>query len=184
MKGAELEVVELKFSRHGPIFYEDGDKYKAYAMRSTLHEPGSTGYPAALRLNVVSDCVEFLDALDYWMAPTENMICGDADGNIAWQASALSPSRDGWHGRLPVPGTGDYEWNGFRNDLPRELNPDRGWIATANHDIHPEGYDPPLFFKTQGPFERFARVTDVLASASNSTVQDSAILASAWVLNR
>ena len=173
VKGAAPEVVELKFSRHGPIFYEDAENQKAYALRSTMHEPGSTGYLAALRLNVANDCVEFLDALDAWMAPTENMVCGDADGNIAWQASALSPKRDGWQGRLPVPGTGAYEWDGFRDDLPRELNPERGWIATANNDIHPEGYDPPLFFKTQGPFARFDRVSSLLAGGSDFTVQDS-----------
>ena len=146
VRGGEPEGIELKFSRHGPIFYEDAEHHRAYAMRSTMHEPGSTGYLSGLRLNVASNCEEFLDELAYWFAPTENMICGDADGNIAWQASALSPSRDGGHGRLPVPGTGEYEWQGFRDDLPRELNPERGWVATANHDIHPPDYDPPLFF--------------------------------------
>ena len=171
--GDEPEILELKFSRHGPIFFEDTENLKAYSIRSTMHEPGSTGYLPALRLNVASNCSVFLDELDYWFAPTENMICGDADGNIAWQASALSPKREGWHGRLPVPGTGGYEWSGFRDDLPREFNPERGWVATANHDIHPEGYDPPLFFKRQGPFARFERVADVLSSGSNFTVQDS-----------
>lgn len=173
VKGSEPEIVELKFSRHGPIIHEDTENHRAFAIRSTMHEPGSTGYLAALRLNVAADCIEFLEALDYWHAPTENMICGDADGNIAWQASALSPRREGWLGRLPVPGTGAYEWNGFRDDLPRELNPERGWIATANHDIHPEGYDPPLFFKRDGPFERFARLAGVLSKGSGFTVQDS-----------
>ena len=173
IRGGGTEVLELKFSRHGPIFHEDAANNRAYAMRSTMHEPGSTGYLAGLRLNVASDCIEFLEALDYWFAPTENMVCGDADGNIAWQASALSPRRDGWHGRLPVPGTGEYEWQGFRDDLPRELNPERGWVGTANHDIHPPGYDPPLYFKTQGPFARFARVSEVLSSGDAFTVQDS-----------
>jgi penicillin amidase len=174
VRGAdEPEILELKFSRHGPVFFEDTENLKAYSIRSTMHEPGSTGYLPALRLNVASNCAEFLDELDYWFAPTENMICGDADGNIAWQASALSPKRDGWHGRLPVPGTGEYEWSDFRDDLPREFNPERGWVATANHDIHPPGYDPPLFFKTQGPFARFARVTEVLSSGRDFTVQDS-----------
>jgi penicillin amidase len=173
VKGAEPEVVELKFSRHGPIFHEDRENHRAYAMRSTMHEPGSTGYLAALRLNVVDDCAEFLEALDYWYAPTENMVCGDADGNVAWQASALSPDRRGWLGRLPVPGTGRYEWNGFRDDLPEEYNPARGWVATANHDIHPAGYDPPLFFKQQGPYERFARVSEALSNGRDFTVEDS-----------
>lgn len=173
VRGEQPEILELKFSRHGPIFSEDPDNLKAYSIRSTMHEPGSTGYLSALRLNVASNCSVFLDELNYWFAPTENMICGDADGNIAWQASALSPNREGWHGRLPVPGIGNYEWNGFRDDLPQEFNPERGWVATANHDIHPAGYDPPLFFKTQGPFARFARVAEVLSQGRDFTVQDS-----------
>ncbi len=176
--GAESDsvVVELEFSRHGPIFHRDTANHLAYAMRSTMHEPGTTGYLAGLRLNVVDDCRGFLEEMRHWLAPTENMICGDADGNVAWQAAALSPNRPNWHGRLPVPGTGAYEWDGFRDDLPTEYNPERGWVGTANHDIHPPGYDPPLFFKTAGPFARFARVREVLDAGSDFTLEDSRAL--------
>jgi len=173
VKGSAPEIVELKFSRHGPIFHEDTAHNLAYALRSTMHEPGSTGYLASLRLNVVDDCAAFLEELQYYKAPTENMICGDTNGNIAWQASAASPRRVGWMGRLPVPGDGRYEWDGFRDDLPRELNPDRGWIATANHDIHPPGYDPPLFFKSGTSFPRFERVAEVLSEGDGFTLEDS-----------
>ncbi|MGD2120996.1 MAG: penicillin acylase family protein [Gemmatimonadota bacterium] len=173
VKDREPEIVELKFSRHGPVFFEDTLNHLAYALRSTMHEPGATGYLAALRLNVVESCQEFLDELDYWKAPTENMICGDAQGNIAWQASAASPRREGWLGRLPVPGSGAYEWQGFRDDLPREYNPERGWIATANHDIHPPGYDPPLYFKTGSSFPRFERLAEVLSHGNDFTLEDS-----------
>jgi penicillin amidase len=174
--GAEPEVVELKFSRHGPIFQEDTANHLAYALRSTMHEPGSTGYLAALRLNVVEDCEQFLGELRFWKAPTENMICGDSAGNIAWQASAASPRREGWLGRLPVPGNGEYEWRGFRDDLPTEFNPERGWIGTANHDIHPPGYDPPLYFKTGSSFPRYERVAQVLSVADGHSVEDSKAL--------
>ncbi len=173
VKDGEPETIELEFSRHGPIFHRDPENNLAYAMRSTMHEAGTTGYLSGLRLNVVSDCTGFLEEMRYWKAPTENMICGDADGNVAWQAAALSPSRPNWHGRLPVPGTGEYEWDGFRDDLPTEFNPERGWVGTANHDIHPPGYDPPLFFKTAGPFARFARVQEVLNAGDNFTREDS-----------
>ena len=176
VKGGTTEIVELKYSRHGPIFYEDRANNLAYALRSTMHEPGSTGYLSALRLNGVDGCRAFLEELRFWKAPTENMICGDADGNISWQASAASPRRRGWHGRLPVPGTGEYEWDGFRDDLPREFNPERGWIATANHDIHPPGYDPPLFFKTGASYPRFERVAAVLGAGEGFTLEDSRVL--------
>ncbi|HSH76557.1 MAG TPA: penicillin acylase family protein, partial [Longimicrobiales bacterium] len=172
--GGGREIIELKFSRHGPIFYEDSENRRAYAMRSTMHEPGTTGYLGSLRLNGVSSCPEFIEQLAYWKAPTENMVCGDVDGNISWQASALSPRREGWHGRLPVPGTGGFEWTGFRDDLPAELNPERGWVATANHDIHVHapGYDPPLFFKTAGTFDRWERLRTVMPTLTAVTVED------------
>ena len=173
VKGADPEIVELRFSRHGPIFHVDTVNHLAYALRSTMHEPGSTGYLAALRLNVVDDCETFLDELVHYKAPTENMLCGDVHGNIAWQAAAASPRRIGWMGRLPVPGDGRYEWDGFRDDLPTELNPERGWIATANHDIHPPGYDPPLFFKTGTSFPRYERVAEVLSGGERFTLEDS-----------
>ncbi|MGQ0704419.1 MAG: penicillin acylase family protein, partial [Gemmatimonadales bacterium] len=134
--------------------------------------PGSAGYLSALRYYVLDDCRQFLEAQRYYKAPTENMICGDAQGNIAWQASAASPKRPNWHGRLPVPGTGEYEWDGFRDDLPRELNPERGWIATANHDIHPPGYDPPLFFKNGPQTARYDRIVHLLTTGSRFTVAD------------
>ncbi len=172
VKGGDPVTVDLKFSRHGPIFHVDNANHRAYAMRSTMHEPGSAGYLSALRYHALDTCRQFLDAQRYYQAPTENMICGDADGNIAWQASAASPRRRDWHGRLPVPGTGDFEWDGFRDDLPREFNPERGWIATANHDIHPKGYDPPLFFKNGPQTARYDRIAEVLSAGRAFTLAD------------
>jgi penicillin G amidase len=172
VRDGEPVIVEHRYTRHGPIFYEDAANNLAYAMRSTMHEPGSAGYLGALRYHALDDCRQFLDAQVYYNAPTENMVCGDVEGNIAWQASAMSPRRPGWHGRLPVPGTGEYEWDGFRDDLPRELNPERGWIATANHDVHPPGYDPPLFFKNGPSTGRYNRLVEVLESGRRFTMED------------
>jgi penicillin amidase len=173
VKGAAPEVVELKFSRHGPIFHHDVKRHLAYALRSGLHERGTAPYLAGLRLSQTKNCREFLDAAMYWMSPSENLICGDVDGNISWQASALTPARKGWTGRLPVPGTGEYEWQGFRKDLPRELNPPRGFIATANHNIQPKGYSPPLMFKTADTrFDRITRVMQLIAPGTKYTLAD------------
>ena len=86
-----------------------------------------------------------------------------------------SPARapaPNWHGRLPVPGTGEYEWDGLRTDLPREFNPERGWIATANHDIHPPQYNPPLFFKNGPARGRYDRLVQVLGAKSSFTMAD------------
>jgi len=172
VKGAAPVVVTQRYSRHGPIFYEDTVHHKAYAMRSTMHEPGTAGYLGTLRYHALDDCRQFLDAQVYFKAPTENMICGDTKGSIAWHASSAAPRRTGWQGRLPVPGTGEYEWNGLRSDEPRELNPERGWIATANHDIHPANFDPPLFFKNGPQDARYQRIAQVLGSGRGFTIGD------------
>jgi penicillin amidase len=173
VKGEEPRVVELKFSRHGPILYEDTVSDRAYAFRSVLAEPGTAGYLGSLRVDQARSWDEFLEAMKAWKVPSENMIYADVDGNIGWQAAGLTPLRDGWYGRLPVPGTGEYEWRGFLplDRLPREYNPARGFIATANHNIMPEGYEPPLGFDWASP-RRYRRIVDVLSAAGGFTVED------------
>ncbi|HEX6308718.1 MAG TPA: penicillin acylase family protein [Longimicrobiales bacterium] len=174
VRGATPEIVEHRYSRHGPIFHVDSANHVAYAIRSTSSEPGSAGYLAALRLAEVDNCREFIAALAYYHAPSENMVCGDVDGNIAWLAAALTPRRSGgWYGRLPVPGTGRYDWSGFRShtELPQEFNPARGWIGTANNDIQPPGYHPPIMFP-RGPSARMQRIEQLFANASRLTPED------------
>ena len=174
VKGGEDQVVELKFSRHGPIFFEDKPRRLAYAVRRAAAEPGTAPYLGGLRLAQAKNCREFLDAAMYWKTPTENLICGDVDDNIAWRPAALTPARKGWNGRLPVPGTGEYEWQGFRKDLPSEFNPARGYIATANHNINPPGYTPPLMFKTADTrFERITRLRQLFdGPPAKLTIED------------
>jgi penicillin amidase len=173
VKGQPMQKVELKFTRHGPIFYVDAKRHIAYALRSALHEPGTAPYLAGLRLASAANCREFLDAAMYWYAPSENLICGDVDGNIAWQASALTPRRNGWTGRLPVSGAGAFEWDGFRRDLPREINPERGFIATANHNVQPKGYSPPFMFKTADPrFDRITRLRQLIQPGRKYSLDD------------
>jgi penicillin amidase len=172
VKDAAPEIITLRFSRHGPIFHIDSVRHRAYALRSALHEPGTAPYLGALKVNQTANCKDFLAAVMFWKAPSENMVCGDVEGNISWQASALTPNRVGWRGRLPVPGTGEYEWVGFRKDLPRELNPSRGFIATANNDINPPGYHPPVMFKSTAPSWRIIRLTDVLSASAPFSVAD------------
>ncbi|KPJ91225.1 MAG: hypothetical protein AMS18_09115, partial [Gemmatimonas sp. SG8_17] len=174
VKGEGPRVVELKFSQHGPIVYEDTVHNLAYAFKSVLAEPGTAGYLGSLRLDQAGNWDEFLAAMDHWLVPSENMVYADVDGDIGWQAAGLTPIRCcGWVGRLPAPGTGDYEWRGFRpmSELPREYNPARGYITTANHNIMPSGYTPPLGYNWSSPV-RFSRLDDVLSDSGGFTIAD------------
>jgi len=175
VKGEAPRTVDLKFSRHGPIFFEDAENRRAYAVRSIAHEPGTAAFLGGLRMDQAENCEDFFDRAMYWKVPTHNLICGDIEGNIAFQASALTPDREGWNGRLPVPGTGKYQWRGFRSDLPRELNPERGFIATANDDTHPPDYQgrPVMFHSSTGvEFSRIARIRQLLKSDQKYSIED------------
>jgi penicillin amidase len=183
VKGQAPVAIEIKFTRHGPVFFEDPARNRVYALRSALLEPGTAPYLGGLRLAQTTSCKAFLDAAMYWKSPSENLICGDVDGNISWQASALTPNRKApagdktrrsWVGRLPVPGAGAYEWDGFRQDLPREFNPARGFIATANNNVQPPGYQPPMMFKSSAnaAYDRITRLLQLITPNRTFTLDD------------
>ncbi|MEQ1856565.1 MAG: penicillin acylase family protein [Longimicrobiales bacterium] len=176
VKAAAPHSVLLEFSRHGPVFYKDLANRRAYVAKSVVQYPGTGAYLGSFKLMQAASCADFFDRAMYWKVPTHNLICGDTDGNIALQVTGLTPDRDGWTGRLPVPGTGEYEWKGFRSDLPREYNPERGYIATANNNTtQPPGYTGrPVFYHSSRGVEtsRIARINQLLGTGEKLSVED------------
>ncbi|MEE2637002.1 MAG: penicillin acylase family protein, partial [Acidobacteriota bacterium] len=175
VKDQAPERIQLKFSRHGPVFYEDLEHRRVYAVRSVVQEPGTAAYKGSFQLAQATSCDDFFERAMHWLVPTHSLICGDVDGNIALQVTGLTPDRNGWNGRLPVPGNGDYEWRGFRDDLPREFNPDRGYITTANNNVHPPGYaGRPVFYHSSRGVEtsRIARLHQILGTDGPLSIED------------
>lgn len=172
---AQPRTVELKFTAHGPVIYEDKERRRAYALKWVGSEPGAAGYLASLSLDRAQNWSEFLKALERWKVPSENLVYADVDGNIGWVAAGMTPVRKGWSGLLPVPGAaGKYEWQGFLplKELPQVFNPARHFIATANHNILPPGYPHELGYEWSNPI-RFQRITEVLSrSQIKFTVND------------
>ena len=174
IKGAPDAEIELKFTRHGPVLYEDRARNRAYALRWVGTEPGTAGYLASLSLNRAQNWGEFLRSLERWKVPSENLVYADVDGNIGWVAAGLAPVRPNWKGLLPVPGAeGKYEWQGFLplSALPQSYNPAKKFVATANHNILPPGYRRDLNFEWSAPF-RFRRIEEVLAAGKRFSVED------------
>ena len=111
---------EMKFTPPRTDLPRGRARHRAYVLRSALHEPGTAPYLAGLRLSQAARLPRRSSRLPhYWNAPSENLICGDVDGNISWRASALTPARKGWSGRLPVPGTGDLRVAGVPEAICR-----------------------------------------------------------------
>ncbi len=163
---AEPRSVELKFTRHGPVIFEDPARHRAYALRWTGSEPGTAGYLAALSVDRVENWPEFLEAANRWKIPSLNLVYADTDGHIGWIAAGLTPVRRGWDGLLPVPAAdGKFEWDGFlpTAELPQQFDPPQGYIATANHNILPPGYRHEISYEWAAPF-RFQRIDEVFRS--------------------
>ncbi len=174
VKGGQPRPVELRFTVHGPVIYEDAHRHRAYALRWVGSEPGTAGYLAGLAIARAKNWNEFLAAMERYKVPSENIVYADTEGNIGWQAAGMAPIRKNWSGVLPVPGdSGDYEWSGFRRaaDLPHSYNPVTHFIATANHNILPPGYNVPLGYEWALPF-RFHRIEEMLAAHRKFTVED------------
>ena len=140
VKGAAPTPVDLKFTRHGPVLFEDPAHHKAYALRAAWMEIGAAPYLASLRMDQARTWEEFREACTYSRIPAENMMWADASGTIGYQAVAITPIRPQLvSGLVPVPGDGRYEWDGYLpiKALPHVVNPQKGYCATANNYLFP-----------------------------------------------
>jgi penicillin amidase len=124
VRGSEPRQVTYKFTRHGPVVYEDPSRQVAVAVRAAWLEPGMAPYLGSIEYMRAENWDDFLAAMNRWGAPSENQVYADVDGNIGWKPGGLAPIRPNWDGLLPVPGDGRYEWAGFRDmdELPLEHN--------------------------------------------------------------
>jgi penicillin amidase len=173
VRNAASAHVQLKFSRHGPIFFEDREHHRAYALRSSLHSPGTAEYIGGMRLDQAAGARDCLAAANHMPTPPTNLVCADADGNIAFRIAVYAPARKGWTGRLPVPGTGEFEWGAERRvDLPSEYNPARGYIATANNLTQPAGFTPPYAYVTPDQrYRRHERLVKMIETRPSFTIE-------------
>ncbi len=163
VRGAAPVEVQLKFTRHGPVLWDDGER--ALALRWVGSEPGTAGYLGSLALDRARNWREFEEAMPRWKVPSENIVYADRDGNIGEHSTGLAPLRKNWTGLLPVPGNG-YEWSGFiaNAELPHSYNPPAGFVATANHRMISEDYPYAVGFKWAPP-TRYLRIKEVLEEA-------------------
>jgi penicillin amidase len=174
IKGQAAREVTLKYTLHGPVIYEDESRQRAYALRWVGSAAGGAGYLPALKLARTKNWTDFHAAVADYKIPSENLVYADRQGNIGWIAAGQAPIRKGWSGLFPVPGdSGDYEWAGFLPvaENPTSYNPQRHFIATANHNILPPGYSHELGYSWASP-TRYNRIVEMLTTGHKFDVSD------------
>jgi len=153
-KESEPYRLRVRMTRHGPIISDHGAQTSlegflagpggvfpanveltSVSMRWTALQPSSV-IKAELLLDRAETYPQFREALRQWRSPSLNFVYADVDGNIAYQCVGQIPIREKGSGEAPVPGwTSGFEWTGYIpfDELPRALNPAKGYLVNANN---------------------------------------------------
>lgn len=134
VKGEAPVAFTALWTQWGPVIQEPKDG-RGLALRWSAHDPSSTNlhFMDIESARTTGDAVAIAHRAGI---PNENMIIGDADGNIAWTIIGAVPRRVGYDGRLPVGwGYGDRRWDGWlpSAEIPVVSNPAGGILWTGNN---------------------------------------------------
>jgi penicillin G amidase len=193
VKGGNSENLVVRVSRHGPMISDaggvagevagaEGNAPYGLAMRWTALDADSDPVAAGLAIARATSAAEFVDAATrLWVAPMQNMVVADQAGQIA----AVSPGRvplrkrdNDLVGLVPAPGwDARYDWDGFipAAQTPRETQPARGWIASANQRIHGNDYPYYLTSEWAVPY-RQQRIEQMLRAREKHSIADMAAM--------
>ncbi|MFF2178215.1 penicillin acylase family protein [Lysinibacillus sp. NPDC058147] len=179
IKVKDGETVDFKVvvTRHGPIMtdlaFKDTEPTAQFSMQWTALQP-TTELRAVLGFNKSKSWSEFEKALEDFKAPAQNFVFASKDGTIAYKANGQIPIRKQGDGQLPVPGdSSEYGWEGYIpwDKLPTVVNPDEGFIATANNEVIGEEYPYHITDLWAQPY-RFERIKEALEANDSLTVED------------
>ncbi|RYB92425.1 penicillin acylase family protein [Nocardioides glacieisoli] len=193
VRGEDDVELRVRETVHGPLISDVSSELATVGANAPTDEPGErgSGYAVALAwtaldpaptadailgLNRASNWDEFRAAAADFAVPAQNLVYADREGHIGYQAPGRIPiRRSGNDGTLPVEGwisandwTGDYiPFDG----LPSVLDPEEGFIATANQAVTDEDY-PYLLTKDWDYGYRSTRIRDALLAEGELSVQE------------
>ncbi len=140
----------VKESVHGPCidsvwgtYGSDSETNPNLAMNWTVS--GATHELVAMSLLMKADDInEAIDAFYWWDTAPQNCVFGDDSGNIGMLVVGRFPIRAGYTGEYPVIALNDsvgmVSWIPYAHN-PREVNPSRGFVSSANQrTIAPGNY--------------------------------------------
>ncbi len=158
--------VRLRETPWGPIvsdapFFKDNPG-APFALRWTGHLP-SDELSAMLAVNRARNFAEFRAAFEGFAVPGENMLYADAAGNIGQVMAVHLPKRDGAppNDVIVDPDANAEAWDDMRDvsDLPFSLNPDQGFLASANNRPTDTDIQISYFFS---PDDRVGRMAELV----------------------
>ena len=176
VKGQADVALVVRETRHGPVLSDaqqshaevlDLQKF-VLALRWSALDADNQTVAAAIAANSAGSVGAMTAAYASYHSPMQNALIADVDGSIAFRAVGKVPLRradNDLKGMAPAPGWDPrYDWSGW---LPYEHTPqdngEKGWIATANQRVTPEGY-PYFIGQDWAPPPRHERIVQLLRS--------------------
>lgn len=173
--GFREETMTIRHTVRGPIISEqplgpNGDRLLSLRLAAAEVTGTEIGLDRLLVAHSAADVDAAVQQMDVFYF---NYVFGDKDGVIGHRATGRVPVRRSGQGLYPKEVTGEDDWMGFipPSEMPGQLAPARGWVATANHDNRPDGYpyDYSSFFS---PSYRYERIGQVLEAGNGMDVAD------------
>jgi penicillin amidase len=178
-------------TRHGPVISDAGTTADvlgprerpayALALRWTALDADAALLSASLAMQRADSVQAFFDATRGWSAPMQNMVVADRAGRIGVVSPGRVPVRqpgNDLHGLVPAPGwEARYDWAGWvpADETPRETDPVRGWIATANQRVTAPEYPHYITSEWALPY-RQQRIEQLLRARRQHSIDDLAAM--------
>ncbi|TGB05138.1 penicillin acylase family protein [Halobacillus salinus] len=177
VKDADTIDYEVTETRHGPIvseFAEQSGKDTSMTLRWTALDP-TTELEAILEINRSTNWNQFEKGLEKFLAPAQNFVFASNDGTIAYKANGQIPIYDNPDDALlPMRGWKEEdEWKGYIpfDELPSIVNPEEGFVATANNKVVGDDYPYHISHNWAQPY-RYERIVQLLEGKENLKVED------------
>ncbi len=145
VKGRDApELLDVRITHHGPIVNEalGADESEPLALRwQALDQP--TAFKGMFEMHEIDSGPALIAKLAEHSSPASNLIWADRHGSIGYKLIGRLPLRKGGCPDLPKPGwSGEYEWEGTipYEELPEAVDPESGFLVTANNRIVGDEY--------------------------------------------
>ena len=165
---------EIRFTHHGPIVSKfKGIKDKVVTMH-WVGDESSNEFLTVYLLNRASDWEEFKNALKTFKSVSQNIVYADVYGNIGMYCAAGVPVRKRTEIYPLLPGwIDDYDWKEMLpfDKLPYSINPENGFVASANNKTVGEDYNYHIGTWYALP-HRMDRINEVLSEKEKLLVED------------
>jgi len=153
---------------HGFVIAVDSTAGVAYSKRMAMWGQEFPTIRGLWMLNKARDIDDYKRAMAT-VTWNENCMFADDKGNIAYWHPGKFPIRSPlWDLRLPIPGTGEAEWQGFKpiETMPHSINPKRGWLANWNNKPSVDWWSGDSHF-SDIPYGQASRSTPLMAAVES-----------------